>query len=84
MTETPELPEIEWMNVAHILTGLVAAGSAGFYLGGRYVGDLALPSYTIEPPAWVATAQETMWLALGLAALCSILWMVVDYRQHND
>lgn len=59
----------------------LASGAGGFYLGGRYVGELALPSYTLQKPTWVDVAQSRLWLMLALCAVSVSLWMIVDYRE---
>jgi len=65
-------------------TLLVIAGSAssGFYLGGRYVGELAIHEYIGPKPRWVATAQGTLWAVLGIAMMCVFAWMLLDYRSR--
>lgn len=63
---------------------VVAASSAGMYLGGRYVGGLAKSTYTGTKPAWITTAQSTLWLSLILCALCVIGWIVLDYREMAE
>jgi hypothetical protein len=72
------------MNYAKPLLQTVAASSAGMYLGGRYVGGLAKATYTTSKPAWIQTAQSTLWMSLALCALCVIGWIVLDYREVND
>ena len=62
---------------------LLASGSLGFWLGGRYVGGLALTSYLGDPPQWLLTAKETMTLALVVCLLCVTGWIVLDYRSEN-
>lgn len=61
------------------LLALTASGAAGFYLGGRYVGELAQPTYRMAKPEWIQSAQSTLWVALGLCGLCVIAWMAMDY-----
>jgi len=69
------------MNYAKPVLVVVAAGSAGMYLGGRYVGGLAKTTYTTSKPEWITTAQSTLWMALTLCALCVIGWIVLDYQE---
>jgi hypothetical protein len=63
---------------------VVSSGSSGFYVGGRYVGGLAISEYIGEQPAWLGTAQQTMWTVLALGVLCIGLWIVMDYSEHNE
>lgn len=62
---------------------VVSAASGGFYLGGRYVGQLAAPTYVIEKPGWIAQAQQTMWIVLALAIVAAVAWLALDYREHG-
>jgi len=64
--------------------GLVVLSSAsgGFYLGGRYVGQLAKATYMFEKPAWIQSAQSTLWIVLTLCALCALGWIVLDYTNE--
>lgn len=72
------------MTYAKPLLQTVASGSAGLYLGGRYVGGLAKNTYMGSKPAWITTAQSTLWMALILCALCVVGWIILDYREVQD
>jgi len=72
------------MKLAKPVLQTVAASSAGMYLGGRYVGGLAKATYTTSKPAWIQTAQSTLWMSLVLCALCVLGWMILDYREVTD
>lgn len=61
---------------------VLSSASAGFYLGGRYVGGIAQPTYIESQPAWIGQAQSTMWLMLGVCALCAGLWLLVDNNEE--
>ena len=63
---------------------VIAAASAGFYVGGRYVGGLAIQEYFGTKPGWVSTAQETLTVTLILSSVCVGLWIVWDYMEHRQ
>lgn len=60
-----------------------SAASAGFYLGGRYVGELAAPTYQFTKPEWIAQAQQTMWIMLAVAILSAVVWLALDYHERG-
>jgi hypothetical protein len=63
---------------------VVSSAGTGFYLGGRYVGAIAQPTYTMGKPAWIQTAQQTMWIALALGIVSVVAWMILDYREIDE
>lgn len=63
---------------------VVSSAGMGFYLGGRYVGAIAQPTYTMGKPAWIQTAQQTMWIALALAIFSVAAWIALDYRGADE
>jgi hypothetical protein len=62
---------------------LLVAGSLGFWLGGRYVGGLAVTTYYGDAPDWLLAAKETMTFALVMCLLCVVGWIVLDYRGES-
>lgn len=65
------------------IVGFLFSLCVGFYLGGRYVGALAKPTGVFTQPEWIATAQSTMWAVLLMGVLCAILWIGIDYVEHQ-
>jgi len=63
---------------------VIASACSGFYLGGRYVGGLAIQEYVAQKPAWLVTAQGTMQQSLVLAGVAAVAWIVFDYTQRRD
>ena len=61
---------------------VIASASAGFYVGGRFVGGIAQPTYLQEQPTWIGEAQSMMWLMLGVCALCVGLWLFMDFNEE--
>jgi len=61
---------------------VLSSACSGFYLGGRYVGGMAITEYMGPKPAWLGEVQSTMWAVLGLSVLCIGLWIVMDYREQ--
>lgn len=71
-------------NAAKPVLGVVGSGAAGFYLGGRYVGQLAAPVFVLDKPAWISQAKSTLWVAMAVCLICSVAWMALDYREVNN
>ena len=70
-----------------VFRGVVAGSSCalgGFYLGGEYVGRLAKPEYVGTKPAWLATAQETLTLALLGMGVSAAVWLLMDYTARGE
>ena len=61
---------------------VVSSVSSGFYIGRRYVGGMAITEYMGPKPAWLGEAQSTMWAVLGVAVLCIVVWIVMDYKEQ--
>jgi len=61
----------------------VSSSAAGFYLGGRYVGQLATPTYSFTQPRWIAEAQNTLWIVLALAIVTALMWVIIDYQTYE-
>jgi hypothetical protein len=72
------------MNYGLLKQGLpiVSSGCAGFYLGGRYVGELAQPTYFQSKPLWLIEAQQTLWVVLALTAVTALSWVILDYKTN--
>lgn len=66
------------------LLAVVSSSGAGFYLGGRYVGQLAQPTYMFGKPAWIAEAQNTLWVVLALAIVTALMWVIIDYQTYES
>jgi len=74
------------MNRELLKQTLVVLSSAcgGFYLGGRYVGQLAIQSYFGPKPDWLSTTQQTLKITLVATALAVAAWIILDYRSDNE
>lgn len=73
------------MNDGLLKQALIVGSSAcgGFYLGGRYVGELAQPTYFQEKPLWLIEAQQTLWIMLALTAVTALSWVILDYKTNE-
>jgi len=62
--------------------GVIGAVAAGFYLGAHWVGSKAGSYYVLDQPEWVEPVQSTLWIVLALVAICTVGWILLDYRDH--
>jgi len=72
------------MNYGLLKQALIVVSSAcgGFYIGGRYVGELAQPTYFQQKPLWLIEAQQTLWVILALTAVTALSWVILDYTTN--
>jgi len=74
------------MNDGLVKRALIVVSSAcgGFYLGGRYVGELAKPTYFQSKPLWLIQAQQTLWIILALTAVTALSWVILDHTTNAN
>jgi len=61
---------------------VLSSACSGFYVGGRYVGGMAITEYMGPKPAWLGEVQATLLTVAALAIFTLALWIVMDYREQ--
>jgi hypothetical protein len=57
---------------------------AGFYLGSRVTGELAVDTYMGQPPAWIGQAKTLQLVVLFGAMSCAVGLAYLDQRETDE
>lgn len=76
------MTEVDWQDTRVWYLAVLFA-FAGFYLGSRVTGELALPTYMGQRPEWVGTAKTLQLVVLFGAAMCAIGLTYLERRETN-
>jgi len=70
---------VDWQDLRVWALALLT-GCAGFYLGSRWTGQMAQPTYMGEQPEWIGQVKTVQLVVLAVLVLAGLqLW----YQEHR-